>query len=41
MISEQMINRRYPLQDNGLLNISDPGPTWFISYDEKKYFHIF
>ena len=36
MISEQMINRRYPLQDNGLLNISDPGPTWLISYDEKN-----
>ena len=36
IITEQMINRRYPLQDNGVLNISDPGPTWLISYDESN-----
>ena len=34
VITEQMINRRYPLQDNGLVNISDPGSTWLLSYGE-------
>jgi len=37
MISEQMINRRYPLQDNGLVNISDPGSTWLMKYDDKQF----
>ena len=36
MITEQMINRRYPLQDNGLVNISDPGSTWLLSYGEDN-----
>ena len=31
-----MINRRYPLEDNGLVNISDPGATWLMKYDEKE-----
>ncbi len=36
VISEQMINRRYPLEDNGLVNISDPGATWLIKYDDHS-----
>ena len=36
VITEQMINRRYPLQDNGLVNISDPGSTWLLSYEEDN-----
>lgn len=37
VITEQMINRRYPLQDNGLINISDPGGTWLIKYDQDQF----
>ena len=36
IISEQMLNRRYPFNDNGLTNISDPGPFWLLSYNDKK-----
>ena len=37
VITEQMINRRYPLQDNGLVNISDPGATWLMKYDDTSF----
>ena len=36
ILTEQMVNRRYPLQDKGLVNISDPGSTWLLSYDEEN-----
>ena len=37
IIVDQMMNRRFPYEDEAICNISDPGATWWLYKEKKKY----